>query len=493
MRQLGDQGVLFDVPEGPEAAQGLARAILAPEVIPAADTVGVFGPYELLAEEPGPPPSRHHHLQVVLDGPDAADTGLSREELGRLLTSSRLRVDYLGFMPGFAYMSGLPSPLAELARRPTPRPRVEAGSLAVASGYAGIYPSRSPGGWNILGRTDSNLFDPTKAPYALLQPGDSVSFSLVDWLPHPEPPEREPIAGDALEVIDPGPLLLLEDLGRQSVGAYGVPQAGAFNTLWTRILNTAVGNGATAGVLESVGPSILRAHRPLLVALGGAELRLDGTSRPPGVVTSVAPGQEIALGPPARARSYLAVAGGIEGPRYFDSCSSDASSGLPPGPLRAADWLSVGTPTGRPRLRFELPLPRLPMVFRVIEGPDGPAGAILDKSFTLDSLGNRTGLRLSRGPTAGLPAITSHAVAVGSVQLPPDGQPIILGPDAGRVGGYPVIATVITADLWKLACGQPGDEVRFEAVSLEEARGARQKLDQAIETSVSGYFPTAFA
>jgi biotin-dependent carboxylase-like uncharacterized protein len=493
MSQLGDDGVLFEVPGGPVAARRLARSILAREVVPAAGSVGVFGPYETLSTAPEPPPPREHRLEVVLDGPDIAETGLSGPELGRLLASAILRVDYLGFMPGFAYMSGLPSPLAGLDRRPVPRTRVEAGSLAVAGGYAAIYPSTSPGGWHLLGRTDRRLFDPEAAPYALLQPGDSVSLVPVGFLPHLEPPARLSLSGGDLEVLEPGPLLLLEDLGREGVGAYGVPRAGAFNCCWAEIINRAVGNESDAAVLESAGSFCLRATRELLVAVAGAELRLDGTTRPTGMVTSVAPGQLLDLGPPARARSYLAVSGGLEGPRHFDSFSFDVSSGLWPGPLRKGDSIAVGRQRGRPRLRFELPIPKSPVVLRVIEGPDGSATELLSRDFRVDPLSNRAGLRLQGDEVSSPLAVASHAVTPGSIQLPPGGQPIVLGPDAGRVGGYPVVAVVITADLWRLGCLRPGDEVAFKAVSLEEGRAARDELTEGLRACVSGYFPTAFA
>ncbi len=493
MRQLGDEAILLEVEGGSEASLALARTLRAREVIPAATTVGVVGPYEILPTPPAARERRHHLVPVALDGADVESVGLLPEELGQLIEGCELRVAYLGFMPGFAYLEGLPPPLASLGRLPSPRPRVPPGSLAVAGGYAGIYPSASPGGWHLLGHTDLLLFEQDKAPYALFQPGDLVRFRLVDELASPAAPTRAPLTGNALEVVEPGPLLLVEDLGRKNAGALGVPRAGAFNSCWARILNLAVGNLESDALLECAGPVRLRARRDLLVAAGGAELFVAGTNRPPGTVTSVAAGQEIRTAAPRSGRSYLAVAGGIGGPESFESRSCDAVSGLSPGPLRGGDALPLAKRSGRPRLRFELPEPSQAKL-RVIKGPDaGPLEAIL-ADWRLEGSSDRTGLRLGgRPPIEGGGSVASHAVVPGAIQLPPGGSPIILGPDCGPIGGYPVLATVITADMWRLSTLLPGAGLSFAPVSVEEAERARRELSRLVEGSVAGWFPTAVA
>jgi KipI family sensor histidine kinase inhibitor len=91
------------------------------------------------------------------------------------LTTTELRVAFCGFSPGWAYLTGLPKELA-VPRLETPRPRVPAGSVALADSYAGVYPTASPGGWLLVGRTDVRLFDPDKNPPALLTPGMRVRF-----------------------------------------------------------------------------------------------------------------------------------------------------------------------------------------------------------------------------------------------------------------------------------------------------------------------------
>lgn len=100
---------------------------------------------------------------------------LDRDAFLALFSSLTFTVGFLGFSPGFAYLYGLP-PELELPRRATPRPRVPAGSVALAGPYAAVYPAETPGGWNLLGRTTLRLFDPAAEPPALLSPGDSVRF-----------------------------------------------------------------------------------------------------------------------------------------------------------------------------------------------------------------------------------------------------------------------------------------------------------------------------
>lgn len=495
MRQLGDEALLIDVAGGYRAAQELARTLRARDVIPAAETVGVVGAFEVLPVSPAPTEPTCHVLPVVFDGEDLPGLGCDPAALAGTFASLELEVAYRGFMPGFAYLVGLPEPLASLPRRPSPRPRVPAGSLAVGGGFAGFYPGSSPGGWNLLGRTNVRLFDPARPPYALLAPGDRVRFSPVDWLPPLEPLARPALRGEGLEVLDPGPLLLVQDRGREGVAALGVPRGGAFNQCWARIANAAVGNEEGAPLLETAGLLRLRAERDCLVAVAGeTALRVDGRERPAATVAHVARGQEIALGSLRHGRAYLAFDGGLATPRLFGSASSDAVSGLPPGPLRAGDRLALGLPVGRARLRFSLPKTARPTTLRVIEGPDEVGRDALAGTFTIDPLSDRTGVRLrSARPGPARPAIASHAVVPGSVQLPPGGDPIVLGPDCGPIGGYPVAGTVITADLWRLATLGPGDAVSFRSVSPAEAELARAELSRLVSESLSGWFPTAFA
>ncbi|WP_051426381.1 5-oxoprolinase subunit B family protein [Jiangella gansuensis] len=118
-------------------------------------------------------------IPVVYDGDDLADiarrTGLSSDDVVARHLAARYTVAFIGFAPGFAYLSGL-DPALTVPRRETPRTRVPAGAVAVAERFCGIYPRPAPGGWNLLGRTDAVLWDPARTPPALLPPGTPVRF-----------------------------------------------------------------------------------------------------------------------------------------------------------------------------------------------------------------------------------------------------------------------------------------------------------------------------
>jgi KipI family sensor histidine kinase inhibitor len=125
---------------------------------------------------------RHHVIPVRYDGMDleavATATGLSATEVITRHSGRAYSVDLLGFVPGFAYLSEL-DPSLQLPRRSEPRPRVPAGSVAIAAAQTAVYPLDTPGGWHIIGRTETAMFDPTREPPALLRAGDTVRFERV--------------------------------------------------------------------------------------------------------------------------------------------------------------------------------------------------------------------------------------------------------------------------------------------------------------------------
>jgi len=137
---------------------------------------------QLQVEAEEPEERAAHLLPVVYDGPDLDDVarscGLSRDEVVQLHGSTMYTVAFLGFSRGFPYLAGLPEAL-HLPHRSSPRPRVPAGSVGIALDQCGIYPVASPGGWHLIGRTTSPLFEPDRDPPSLLSPGDAVRFHRV--------------------------------------------------------------------------------------------------------------------------------------------------------------------------------------------------------------------------------------------------------------------------------------------------------------------------
>lgn len=195
VRPVGADALLLEV-EDPTAWFGeLCRRrstgeLAVVDIVPGARTVlldGLADPADVAEQVRGwtPPqlpvgtPGALVEIPVAYDGQDlfavAAQWGITEREVVARLGATEFRVDFCGFAPGFAYLSGLPAELS-VARLPTPRPRVPAGSVALADTYAGIYPTSSPGGWRLVGRTDVVLFDAERNPPALLTPGARVRF-----------------------------------------------------------------------------------------------------------------------------------------------------------------------------------------------------------------------------------------------------------------------------------------------------------------------------
>ena len=197
---VGDSALLVEVSSGDEAqalhaellrrrAEGL---LTVREIVPAARTVlldGLDDPVrlasELTASEVPAAPRREQavvDIPVRYDGPDLADVaahwGVGEREVARIHASTEFSVAFCGFAPGFGYLTGLP-PLYDVPRRVTPRTAVPAGSVALAGPYTGVYPRSSPGGWQLIGRTDTVLWDHARVPAALLSPGTRVRFVPV--------------------------------------------------------------------------------------------------------------------------------------------------------------------------------------------------------------------------------------------------------------------------------------------------------------------------
>ncbi len=281
--------------------------------------------------------------------------------------------------------------------------------------------------------------------------------------------------------MEPGLLTTVQDLGRFGCASFGVPSAGALDEEALRLANRLAGNAEGAAALEItyVGP-VLRAAGDLDVAVAGGAF---GPAR--GKALRVADGEVLSLASGhGTARAIAAIGGGIDVPFVLGSrstCVSGRFGGFQGRRLQRGDFLAVFPPAAAPLLEASADL-RQPeegdVVLRAFAGPDegefdaaaraaffGPSWRILPES-------NRMGLRLS-GASLGLVETfsrVSEGTTRGSVQVTADGHPIVLLAERPTTGGYPKIAVVAAVDLDLLARTPPGRNVRFERISVADAR-----------------------
>ena len=465
-------------------------------------------------------------------GPDldavAAATGLSAAEVVRLHVGTTHSVGMIGFAPGFPYLLGLP-PALRLPRRATPRTAVPAGSVAIAEAQTGIYPRSSPGGWHVIGRTDSPLFDPRRDPPALLRTGDRVRF-VPTAAAGAGPTLPDDGIGDGvgttLRLRVPGIATTVEDAGRPGWRAAGVPTGGAADPLALRTANLLVGNPDSSAALEFTfqGPCV-EFLRGAWVAFAGGEFAATATTPADGTVPLPArhavwlpEGAVLTLGPPpsdavlragSGIRGCLAIDGGIDVPVVLGSrstCLRAGFGGHRGRRLRAGDTLASG-PARLPPPRDPSSISVLPRtvapptadrrgadtILRAVAGPEWlrfPAAArdlLLGEGFTVGPASDRTGLRLEGPRLAGPGGILSEALVPGTVQVPPDGAPILVGVDAPVTGGYARIAVVATVDLPRLGQARPGERVRFVAVEVDEARRLLADRERDLERRRVGW------
>lgn len=445
-----------------------------------------------------PREGREIDIPVTYDGEDlgavADHLGWSIETLIRRHTEATYTVAFTGFAPGFAYMVS-DDPDFDVPRRSSPRTRIPAGSVAIAGRFGGIYPSDSPGGWQLLGITPLRLWDTMREPPALLQPGDRVRFrdmarggtvSIPENLQvHRKPPARGEPAFAVLRADRPA---LFQDDGRPGRAGQGISASGALDRGALHRANRTVGNPAGAAALEiTFGGLVLEALAPVTVALAGAPAAMTITTpagktleAPHGRALALDAGDRLALAAPRRGmRSYLALRGGYAVEPVIGSASSDMLARIGPPAVEAGHVLRMA---GLPAAAVEpdpLPEPGLPasgetVTLDVIAGPrtdwfsaEGLA-ALTGQDWLVTPQSNRVGMRLSadrpieRAHAGELP---SEGTALGAIQVPHNGEPVLFLADHPLTGGYPVIGSVAAHHL-DLAGQVPiGARIRFTIIA----------------------------
>jgi biotin-dependent carboxylase-like uncharacterized protein len=293
-----------------------------------------------------------------------------------------------------------------------------------------------------------------------------------------------------------GPASSVQDGGRYGAQRYGLTPSGAMDRLALATANSLVGNALLAAAIE-IGPfgaTFTARQGAVRVALAGALRNADISGRAVASDTSMtlADGETLTLGfARGGSFSYLAIEGGIAGEPMFGSLAVNARAGLGspyPRPLQAGDELQAAAASGAAERRIDLP-PVVNAPIRLVMGPqdDEFGDAIhlfLDSEWKISATSDRMGYRLEGPAIKHLHGhnIVSDGTVNGSIQVPGNGAPIVLMPDRGTTGGYPKIATVISADFGRFAQIPAGTGFRFKAVSMADAQAEVGKLAEQLRT-----------
>ena len=428
----------------------------------------------------------------------------------------------VGFSPGFAYLDGLaPRRCAEVPRRDRPRPVVPAGSVALANGHAAVYPTASPGGWQLVGRTGFPLFSLDGPPYAALAPGDRVQFARRRPPAKQTEPRRDSRRGRGRR--RPGRVPSSRCWRRGCAPSCRTPAAAASPRRGCRPpgaadpVSCALANGA--GRQRARGRGARGHGRRDAAARARAVPRRRWSARRrrcASTAPTVAAGAAACRWRRGRCSRSARCGGGAaptwrwpgacSGPRCSGAAAATSSAGWAAGPLRS----------GRRAVRRGVgPAARRPPGARRGDASCRPeaAGRVARRARAARRAVRPGRARTARGnvvprrerqqpgrPAAAAPRrpwtggrgageLDSQPMVTGAVQLPPGGEPVVLGPDHATLGGYPVPAVVITADHGLLGQCGPGTAVRLVPVGLEEAEAALAARRRALAAAVERPLP----
>lgn len=440
-------------------------------------------------------------IPMRYDGEDLARvaelSGLAVDEVIRRHAQSEFTVAFCGFAPGFAYLVG-GDPALRVPRRETPRTRVPAGSVALGGVYCGVYPQASPGGWQIIGTTSMPMWDPARDPPALLTPGTRVRFlnspasASRDLPPVPPttPPRRDLEGSPCIQVIAAGLPALVQDLGRAGYAKIGVTASGALDRGALQAANGALGNPLGLPCLEiTLGNFQFECTATVTIAVAGAPLPISVQHRSGEIFDCsmeqpirLGPGDRVKLGYPGRGvRTYLAIRGGFDALSVLGSASRDTLAAIGPQPVVKGSILRVGRGGSSTDVsdgvidREERVLPASvdTVVLDIVTGPradwftEASHDVLVRQSWRVTPQSSRVGMRL-QGELAlersVLQELPSEGTTRGAIQVPPDGQPILLLADHPVTGGYPVIAVVAEHHLDLAGQIPPGAHIRFRLI-----------------------------
>ncbi len=311
-----------------------------------------------------------------------------------------------------------------------------------------------------------------------------------------------------LEIVEPGLCATLQDGGRYGWQRYGISPAGAMDPVALRLANALVRNPPLLGAIELAltGFQAILHGKGTRLAVAGAScsVTINGRSLPAFTAHPLGDGDRLVVGPMREgARAYVAVAGGFDVAPVLGSQSTHmrtAIGGVDGSALRAGMCLKLNpAPSGELRTLPSSKTRTAPGPIRVVLGPQASAfppeavEAFLRNAYVVSSRSDRMAFQLDGPPIAhGVSFnIVSDGTIDGSIQVPGHGRPIVLMADRQTTGGYPKIATVISADLPRLAQRPPGSTIQFQAVTTDAAEAAARRHEADIRTLVASIVPVA--
>ena len=470
-----------------------------------------------------------YHSELALDLKQIAQAcGLSIEETINLHKKNIYTADILGFMPGFAYFSGL-NPKLHLPRLTSPRPIVPKGSEAIAELQTAIYPRPTPGGWNLIGRSPNVLFNAHKEPPGLFMPGDQMhiqeisldQFNKLDASNHVAkiiPPLSTQKKNQAsIEIKQSGTFTTIQDQPRSGLSHWAVGPGGASDLYSLELANALVGNALHTAALEitATGPSLFFSEHTCVAWVGASCSGIvNGKPMPGNRPVWIAKGSTLQFSPlNPGLRCVLAIGGAMNLPTTLGSKGSHISADIGPKRLLKGDILFLENPKAAlesPYLRdlyqanalpcfpkWQVRSPYLPTqkvtLIYCLPGPHLPFLTIKDreifwsKIWKVSNRSNRMGIRLESDfqIKKALPNIPSQAITFGTVQFPPSQEPIVMLSEHQTTGGYPRLAEVIKADRAKLAQVKPGNQIQFVLIDLAKADHLNLESTQLQESTIN--------
>ena len=440
-------------------------------------------------------------IPIIYDGEDLSQVaelqGMSVAEVIKKHQQSIWNVAFIGFAPGFAYLTSSDHPFTDIPRLKVPRKKIPAGSLGLAGKYSGIYPKDSPGGWQLIGTTLEKMWDLDRKNPALLLPGMKVHFEDVSHRPTYVSIPKQIVSTETeqfksnhpvFKIVGSGLQMLIQDEGRFHQTQVGVGRAGAMDLSAMHMANRIVGNPIETAVIEILNGGLkAQMQDSAVIAVTGAksQIKVKYSTGQQAIFESYQPialdaGDEFHIQiPTAGLRNYLTVRGGFCLQPILNSYSFDSLAILGSEPLKVGDVLYQAKMNTLPIYPYAEAKNDLPKVGDVVEldlvmGPrtdwfdEKSIEQFFDQTWLVTNESNRVGLRLS-GDVPLQRKITqeleSEGTCTGALQIPPSGQPVLFMNDHPLTGGYPVLASVAKHH-WDLVAQIPaGCRIQFRKIA----------------------------